>query len=869
MKKFLPAFFAIFFFPIFSTAQDFLGYANSNYAGVNGMFLNPASIADSRYRVDVILGGFNFNAQNNYIGFKKSAFDHTGSWKSAIIAHSDGDSTTPGFPAFDDKNFQYDYLTRRDYSSRTKSVFVSNRIQGPGFMASFEKGGFAVGLDASVRTYANIDGLEQPLAKQVFYAFEDSAQYFKSYQNKNFSIQTMSWLEIGITYSQVILDDQENFVKVGLRPKLLFGIGSAYLFADNLQYMTTTDSTLTFFKSDIEYGHSDNFEFSDSLGFNYKPYKQPGFGFDIGVVYEWRPDWMEHKYDMDGETNLWRLSQNKYKLRVGLSILDVGAIKFRRGEFSNSFTADINNWNIDALGDGLSGTTPVRAFDDSLRSRFASRPTGEYYSMNLPTAWSVQVDYLIWKDFYVNFTSFVAVQWKHNPNKVHELTTFSLTPRWDHKWFGVMVPMSYNQYGNFNVGACVRLGPLVMGTNGLGAYFSKTKTVYGADLFLAIKVPIPYGEPRDRDNDHVSDKKDKCRDVPGVWEFLGCPDRDGDHVQDSEDVCPDEPGLAVLNGCPDRDGDGITDKADNCPDDPGLPEFNGCPDKDGDGIIDKEDDCPEEKGLKEFKGCPDKDGDGLMDKLDKCPEKPGPLDNEGCPEVRLHLVDIGNHSLQSVRRSKDGTFTFEALPADSICIFRLEGDTDMIVGVNEVIVMVNGLPKRAIRSQADGLYRFDIPKPKAKDVAVQLTKEEQAVIKKAFDNLEFETGKDVIRAGSYASLDELATLLKKHPEWGIVITGHTDNVGKPTANLTLSKKRAEAVKKYLVSQGVPANHIKTEWYGQTRPIAPNTTPEGRQKNRRVEMMIVDYYTGMDAPMVEEKKTTPAKKPAAKKPPVKK
>ncbi|HEU4716999.1 MAG TPA: OmpA family protein, partial [Bacteroidia bacterium] len=382
---------------------------------------------------------------------------------------------------------------------------------------------------------------------------------------------------------------------------------------------------------------------------------------------------------------------------------------------------------------------------------------------------------------------------------------------------------------------------------------------------------------KDRDNDKVSDKLDKCKDVAGVWEFMGCPDKDGDHVQDSEDLCPDVPGLAKFNGCPDRDNDGIVDSQDACPDDPGLPQFNGCPDKDGDGIIDKDDDCPDEKGLVQFKGCPDRDGDGVMDKIDLCPDKPGPVDNDGCPEVILNLVDLAGQSLKSAKQAKDGSFTFDNLPSDSICVFRLDGDPDKTIGVNEVKVIVNGLPKRAIRSQADGLFRFDIPKPvgnglqkvEVKDVAVTLSQADQAIVKKAFDNLEFETGKDIIRTSSYAALDSLAYLLKKHPEWGLKISGHTDNVGNPVANMTLSKKRAEAVKKYLVSKGVAADHLKTEWYGQTRPIAPNTTAEGRQKNRRVEMLIVDYYKGMDAPFVPAKAPakTPAKTPAKK--PVKK
>jgi len=819
-------------------AQDMLGYANSNYAGVNGIDLNPASIADSRYKFDFMLGGFSFVAQNNYIGFSKKALQNR---QGPLLPP---DSTT-SWPAFDDSLFQQKYIIE-NLDGQKKSVFVSNRLMLPSFMFSVNEK-ISIGVTGSIRTYVNIDGFEEKLAHQLYNDFGDSAQYFQSLSNEHLSIQYMTWWESGITYAQTVYDHNDHFLKVGARPKLLFGLGSAYVFVDNLKYMTNDNDTLTFISSDVQYGHSANFEFPADQGVTYNLngiVSHPGFGLDLGAVYEWRPDHQKYKYDMDGETDLWMRYKSKYKLRVGFSVNDIGSVKFDRGELSGNFKADIDEWYF---RDIAVGGRPIRAIDSTIQALFTPNNTAGTYRMNLPTTASLQVDYQIWKDFYVNFTGYYAVQWAKNPNKIHELTTFSLTPRWDWKWFGVWVPLSYNQYRNFQVGTGVRLGPVIIGTNNLATWFSKEKTVYGADLHVALKIPIMYRPVKDRDKDKVSDKKDKCKETPGVWEFLGCPDRDGDHVQDAEDICPDEPGLKQFNGCPDRDGDQIIDKQDACPDEPGLQEFNGCPDKDGDKIIDKEDDCPDEAGLKEFKGCPDKDGDGVMDKIDLCPEKPGPVENEGCPEVILNLVDLAGQSLKSAKQAKDASFTYESLPADSVCVFRLDGDPDKIVGVNEVKVIINGSPKRALRSQADGLFRFDIPKPvgnglkkeEVKDVIPVLTKEEQEILKKAFDNLEFESGKDIIKPESFASLDELAELMKKKPDWLLRVSGHTDNVGKAPANMKLSEKRAKAVKAYLVKQGINESRIITEWFGQTKPIAPNTTPEGRQKNRRVEMLILE------------------------------
>jgi outer membrane protein OmpA-like peptidoglycan-associated protein len=90
-----------------------------------------------------------------------------------------------------------------------------------------------------------------------------------------------------------------------------------------------------------------------------------------------------------------------------------------------------------------------------------------------------------------------------------------------------------------------------------------------------------------------------------------------------------------------------------------------------------------------------------------------------------------------------------------------------------------------------------------------------------------------------SSLDELAALMAKKPNWHLKISGHTDNKGNAAANWLLSKKRAEAVKKYLMSKGITDDKFQLEWFGGTKPIATNATEEGRKKNRRVEMIITE------------------------------
>lgn len=107
----------------------------------------------------------------------------------------------------------------------------------------------------------------------------------------------------------------------------------------------------------------------------------------------------------------------------------------------------------------------------------------------------------------------------------------------------------------------------------------------------------------------------------------------------------------------------------------------------------------------------------------------------------------------------------------------------------------------------------------------------------ATQGIYFDTGSDIIRPESTPTLKEIAAMLKEHGDLKLTIEGHTDNVGGAEANRSLSEKRAAAVKAHLVTaEGIDAARLETKGLGDTKPAAPNATPEGRQQNRRVELV---------------------------------
>lgn len=236
---------------------------------------------------------------------------------------------------------------------------------------------------------------------------------------------------------------------------------------------------------------------------------------------------------------------------------------------------------------------------------------------------------------------------------------------------------------------------------------------------------------------------------------------------------------------PDTDGDKFIDAEDECPKEAGMAP-NGCPvrDRDGDGVADGADKCLDQPGPTPT-GCPilDVDGDGVMDDVDRCPKIVG-VPAEGCPDPDA---------------DKDGI----ALPADK-CPNELET-------VNQY-------------EDADG----------CPDQLPEKLKQFTGVI----EGIEFDTGSARVRPISNKLLDDAAKVLLEYPALRMLISGHTDNVGTPEKNATLSQGRADSVKKYLVGKGVDAARIETRGAGSSEPIVDNATEAGRQKNRRIEFKLV-------------------------------
>ena len=202
----------------------------------------------------------------------------------------------------------------------------------------------------------------------------------------------------------------------------------------------------------------------------------------------------------------------------------------------------------------------------------------------------------------------------------------------------------------------------------------------------------------------------------------------------------------------------------------------------------------------------DQDHDGVADASDKCPLHPGAKEWEGCPmapgpETRVPVAPA---------------------PAAAAA-----GDADKD-GVPDSVDRCPMHPETRNGYQDDDGCPDGAPPPAA--IAQHFGRAE---------GVSFEASSADLTQGSYAALDRLVAMLRTNPTVKIEVAGYTDTSGDATANRELSQKRADAVKAYLVKMGVPADRIFAVGYGPDNPVADNATPEGREKNRRVEFHFLN------------------------------
>ena len=451
--------------PVFS--QHLPGAAMGNYAGTQALYHNPAFVADSRYGVHANLVGAQMYLANNHIKYDapysflslltNSVPDQYRNEKGAII-----------LPRTD---------LEQKLNGNLKHLNLGVEARGPSLMVSLLDGKVGIGLSSRVRTMLNLTQTTEPIAQALRSRGKGQEIQKQLYENQSSTLHLNGMGEIALTVGGVVLDNEIDFFKVGVTAKRVLGLYNAHILIDDGSFSIQPDPAYANEKELIRlptittrYGYTTDGAFKDIrptpawlLG---NAPAGSGWGFDLGMVYEHRPDAHRYSYTEKGVRKR-DGSKNKYLYRVSVALTDVGRVKFKNPNYVNAFEADTANRTLRyARFQKLQGTEGFfNAVNQSLGVDPGSRTTA--FRSVLPTALQTSVDYQVQPNVYVN------ALWVQNlvPAKAFGMkgeSVLAVTPRYEHRWYEVSVPVAImNRYGSFGVGLAGRAGPLWFGTDHL------------------------------------------------------------------------------------------------------------------------------------------------------------------------------------------------------------------------------------------------------------------------------------------------------------------------------------------------------------------------------------------------------------------
>ena len=429
-------------------AQERFGIAHSNYGGNDAYSLNPARAAGQWPFIDIRLAGADLYAWNSLVALTDRTSPLVGEVRNGIAGQTNGS------------------VVRRSsmvQGSHRATVFAN--VLGPAVSVALGRGTVGVGMRS--RAYVSAAGITPEVANYMFEGLQYAPQLGQRYSIPAIHIRSAAWTEIGVNYAHILKAEGFNMLSAGMG--LRYNIGHA---AGAFQFNGTEFTVVDTAQLDIH-------EASASYGFAMPEASAGrGWGADLGVSFErtlsevdgYRP----HKAAIG-------CSPMGYRYRIGVSVIDLGGIRFRNGEAGRINAGSIAIADYDHI--------PVEDVEDvdSLLATSTKWKRSNGFKVGLPTGISVQYDQRLAKNTYVAFAAVQNLAGKRTL-RLRRTNSIAITPRYETRYFEAALPMVMHEYDikHPSIGFMLRFQGLVVGSDHILPFISK-RDVYAMDFYVRLR----------------------------------------------------------------------------------------------------------------------------------------------------------------------------------------------------------------------------------------------------------------------------------------------------------------------------------------------------------------------------------------------
>ena len=454
-------------------AQNQFGLVTGNYSGLNSLKINPANICYQPISLDLNIIGGNANINNNHFYTTPTFLFGYDSIAPIIANRKFSESTVT----------KYDFIIRDDLQSKGYA-FAGANIMGPSLLLSLSTKR-TIAFTTALRSHASGTNVSGSTALALF-----EGPTYSKLQNTNMQMQKTklsfaSWFEMGLSYAQVVSENLKYVHRIGGSLKMLLGTTGGYIYDKGFNAYNETGQDLQLKNANFSYAYAGPDNTSEITSNQLLSIRGMGASIDLGYSIQQKD---KNSRGRNVCPNLFGYTDVScgYKWKAGISLLDIGAIKY----YNNSFATDIYGGNSDWKNWGSVLKLNPRQIDSAFKTNISSRniSSSESFWIILPGAISAQFDYRISESIYLNSSIAQRITPSFSPS-LARMNSIAIIPRFEKENVEISIPLVLNEYKSPNMGLAFRFKYILVGSDRFGETFG-FKTMYGADFYVVLRYCI-------------------------------------------------------------------------------------------------------------------------------------------------------------------------------------------------------------------------------------------------------------------------------------------------------------------------------------------------------------------------------------------